>query len=149
MSAVNLICVFAKNELGQMARITKVLTDAGVNILWVTIVTNETLGVIKFLVDKCDIAYQSLQEKGWTVSLVEVLAIEVEDKPGGLHAVADCLARNKINVENSSGFVSNNRAVLLIEVQDVPKPGEFWPNNLCGYCHRSWYEQFGAGIIKR
>jgi hypothetical protein len=121
MSALNLICVFAKNELGQMARITKVLTDAGVNILWVTIVTNETLGVIKFLVDKCDIAHQSLHQKGFTVSLVEVLAIEVEDKPGGLHAVADCLARNKINVENSSGFVSNNRAVLLIEVQDVPQ----------------------------
>jgi hypothetical protein len=119
MSAVNLIAVFAENRLGQMARITKVLADAGVNIRWVTIATNETLGVIKFLVDKPDLAYKSLHEQGWTVSQVEVLAIEVEDKPGGLHAVADCLARNQINVENSSGFVSNNRAVLLIEVQDV------------------------------
>jgi hypothetical protein len=121
MSAVNLIAVFAENQLGQMARITKALADAGVNIRWVTIATNETLGVIKFLVDKPDRAYQRLHEQGWTVSLVEVLAIEVEDKPGGLHAVADCFARNNINVENSSGFVSGNRAVLLIEVQDVAK----------------------------
>ena len=119
MSAVNLIAVFAENKLGQMERITKVLADAGVNIRWVTIATDESLGVIKFLVDKCDLAYRKLHEAGWTVSLVEVLAIEVEDKPGGLHAVADCLARNRINVENSSGFVSNNRAVLLIEVQDI------------------------------
>ncbi len=119
MSAVNLIAVFAENQLGQMARITRVLADAGVNIRWVTIATNETLGVIKFLVDKCDLAYQRLHEQGWTVSLVEVLAIEVEDKPGGLYAVADCLARNRINVENSSGFVAKNRAVLLIEVQDI------------------------------
>ena len=124
MSAVNLIAVFAENQLGQMARITKVLADAGVNIRWVTIATTETLGVIKFLVDKCDIAYQRLQQQGWTVSLVEVLAIEVNDQPGGLHAVADCLARNKINVDNSSGFVARNRAVLLIEVQDVPKARE-------------------------
>ena len=121
MSAVNLIAVFAENQLGQMARITKVLADAGVNIRWVTIATNETLGVIKFLVDKPDLAFEKLHEKKWTVSLAEVLAIEVEDKPGGLHAVADCLSRNKINVENSSGFVSNNRAVLLVEVQDVAK----------------------------
>ena len=119
MSAVNLIAVFAENRLGQMARITRVLADAGVNIRWVTIATDETLGVIKFLVDKPDLAYQRLHEQGWTVSRLEVLAIEVEDKPGGLHAVADCLSRNQINVENSSGFVSNNRAVLLIEVQDV------------------------------
>ena len=128
MSAVNLIAVFAENQLGQMARITKVLADAGVNIHWVTIATNEKLGVIKFLVDKCDLAYQSLHQNGWTVSLVEVLAIEVEDKPGGLHAVADCLTRNKINVENSSGFVSHNRAVLLIEVQDVAKARQILVN---------------------
>jgi hypothetical protein len=121
MSAVNLITVFAENQLGQMARITKVLAAADINIRWVTIATNESVGVIKFLVDKCDLACQSLHQQGWTVSLVEVLAIEVEDKPGGLHVVADCLAGNKINVENSSGFVSNNRAVLLIEVQDVAK----------------------------
>ena len=48
-----------------------------------------------------------------------MLAIEVEDKPGGLRAVASCLAENQINVENASGFVSNNRAVLLIEVKDI------------------------------
>jgi len=121
MSAINLIAVFAENQLGQMGRITQVLADADINIRWVTIATNESLGVIKFLVDKCDLAYQKLQQQGWTVSLVEVLAIEVEDKPGGLHAVAECLAANNINVENSSGFVSNNRAVLLIEVQDVAR----------------------------
>ena len=119
MSAVNLIAVFAENQLGQMARITKVLADANVNIRWVTIATDQTLGVIKFLVDQCDRAFQLLQAQGWTVSLVEVLAIEVEDRPGGLHAVAECLARNQINIENSSGFVSHNRAVLLVEVPSV------------------------------
>jgi hypothetical protein len=128
MSAVNLIAVFAENQLGQMARITQVLADADINIRWVTIATNETLGVIKFLVDRCELAYHRLHEKGWTVSLVEVLAIEVEDKPGGLHAVADCLARNQINVENSSGFVSHNRAVLLIEVQDVARAAQTLAN---------------------
>jgi hypothetical protein len=121
MSAVNLIAVFAENQLGQMARITKVLADAGVNIRWVTIATNEKISVIKFLVNKTDLAYQSLHAKGYTVSYIEVLAIAVEDKPGGLHAVADCLAKNNVNVENSSGFVSNNRAVLLIEVADIAK----------------------------
>ena len=119
MSAVNLIAIFAENQLGQMSRITKVLADARVNIRWVTIATDESLGVIKFLVDKPDLAFKCLHQAGWTVSLVEVLAIEVTDIPGGLHAVADCLARNQINVENSSGFVSHNRAVLLIEVADV------------------------------
>jgi hypothetical protein len=128
MSAVKLIAVFAENQLGQMARITRVLADADINIRWVTIATNESLGVIKFLVDKRDLAYQRLHEKGLTVSLVDVLAIEVKDELGGLHAVADCLAHNHINVENSSGFVSHSRAVLLIEVQDVARASQTLAN---------------------
>ena len=128
MRPVQLIAIFVENRPGQNARITKILADARINIRWVTIATNESLGVIKFLVDKCDLAYERLHAKGWTVSLLQVLAIEVEDKPGGLHAVADCLARNRINVENSSGFVSHNRAVLLIEVQDVARAGQTLAN---------------------
>jgi hypothetical protein len=124
MSAVNLIAVFAENKRGQMARITKVIADAGINIRWVTIATSETFGVLKLLVDKPDLAFDRLQQAGWTVSRVEVLAIEVQDKPGGLYAVADCLAKSGVNVENSSGFVSNNRAVLLIEVADIAKAGK-------------------------
>jgi hypothetical protein len=116
MSAVNLIAVFTEDRVGLMARITKVLADAGVNIRWITIATSEEFGVLKLLVDKPALAHDRLHQAGWTVSLVEVLAIEVEDKPGGLYAVADCLARHGINVANASGFVSNNRAVLLIEV---------------------------------
>jgi hypothetical protein len=121
MSAVKLVAVFAENKLGQMARVTKILADAGVNIRWVTIATTDTFGVIKLLVDHVDRAYQSLKQNSLTVSLVEVLAIEVDDKPGAFHDLAETLARNQINVQNSSGFVVNNRAVLLIEVADPAK----------------------------
>jgi hypothetical protein len=118
MSAVKLVAVFAENKLGQMARITRVLADAGVNIRWMTIATSETFGVIKFLVDPCDRAFQALKEAGFTASLVEVLAIEIEDKPGAFHELAETLARHQVNVQNSSGMVANNRAILLIEVRD-------------------------------
>ena len=45
--------------------------------------------------------------------------MEVPDKPGALHTVADCLARNNINLDNTSGFVAKNRAILILEVQNV------------------------------
>ncbi|HTZ20550.1 MAG TPA: hypothetical protein VMC06_06685 [Opitutaceae bacterium] len=119
MKPVQLIALFAENKLGQMSRITQLLADEGVNIRWVTFATSERFGVIKLLVDQTGVAFRALEKQGWTVSLVEVLAVEVQDKPGGLHAIIDCLTRNGINVENSSGFVANNRAVVLIEVKDV------------------------------
>ena len=119
MSDVKLVAIFSENKQGQMARITKLLAEAGINIRWVTIATGETFGVIKFLLDQNEAAYAALKKKKYTVSLIDVLAIEVRDKPGGLHAVVACLAKNKINVANASGFVSNGRAVLLIETADA------------------------------
>ena len=119
MSAVNLVAVFVENKPGQTARITKLLADAGVNLCWFTIANSGSFGVMKFLVDQRDVAVRTLKEKGVMVSLLEVLAVEVPDKPGSLQAVADLLGRNNINLDNCSGFVAHNRAILIIEVHEL------------------------------
>ena len=116
---MNLIAVFVENKPGQTARITKILADAGVNICWVTIAHSGSFGVMKFLVDKLDLAVQGLKDKGLMVSLLEVIAVEAPDQPGALQAVAECLGRHHINLANCSGFVANNRAVLILEVQEL------------------------------
>jgi hypothetical protein len=119
MSAVNLVAVFAENKPGQTARVTKLLAEAGVNIRWVTIANSGSFGVMKFLVDQRDTAMRALKEKGLMVSALEVLAVEVTDQLGSLQAVADVLGHNNINLDNCSGFVANNRAVLVVEVHQL------------------------------
>lgn len=123
MSAVRLVAVFVENKPGLLARLTKGLSQDSINIRWVTIATSEKFGVIKFIVDKPDAACQVLRGQGFTVSQVEIVAVEVHDRPGELHAVADNLAQNGINVENASGFVTNThrRAVVIIETNDVAR----------------------------
>jgi hypothetical protein len=119
MDTIRLLAIFAENKSGQLARVTGLLAEANINIRWVAIAASEAFGVVKLLVDDCDVAYRQLKHNGVPVSLLEVLAIEVQDQPGGLHQVASCLAENNINVENASGFISNRRAVLLIETKQL------------------------------
>jgi hypothetical protein len=76
---------------------------------------------MKFLVSDPETACQALKHEGFVVKLVDALAIEVPDKPGGLHAVADCLASHNINLDNASGFIANNRAIMVLEVPGVAK----------------------------
>jgi len=87
----------------------------------VTIASSGSFGVMKFLVDKRDLAVQSLRSSGLMVSLMEVLAVEVENKPGSLQAVAELLAGHGLNLDNCSGFVANKRAILVIEVQELAR----------------------------
>ena len=121
MHRVRLVSVFVEDKLGALAKTTRALSDAGVSIRWVTIASGERFGVIKLLVDRTETAQAALADHGYTVSLSEVLAVEVDDKPGGLARVAETLARHKLNVLDASGFViaSGSRAVLLIEVDDL------------------------------
>ncbi len=119
MSAVKMIAAFTENKPGETARITKILAEAGVNIRWVTIASLGGSGVMKFVVDKVDIAMASLKQKGVAVNFLETLALEVKDQSGALHSVCDCLAKHNINLDNTSGFVANHRAILILEVKDI------------------------------
>src|SRR5512138_3864307 len=123
MHRVRLVAVFVEDKLGTLALTTNVLVEGGINIRWVGIASGERFGVIRFLVDRTELAQQALAEHGFAVSLNEVLAVEVDDRPGGLAHVADVLTRHRINVLNASGFVvtSGRRAVMIIEVEDLDK----------------------------
>jgi hypothetical protein len=118
MNDVKLVAAFAENKPGQVAHFTKILADASINIRWLAVASTGPFGVMKFLVSNPEKAGEALKHEGFVVKLVDALAIEVPDKPGGLHAVADCLAGHKINLDNASGFIANNRAIMVIEVSN-------------------------------
>ena len=123
MDKLEQISIFSENKPGRLKKITKVLADVGVNILAINIAGSNGFGVIKFIVDKTEPAYQKLKQKGFTASLNEVLAIELVDKPGGLNEVAAILARKRINIDNAYVLIlrSRKKAFLLVETDDVEK----------------------------
>jgi hypothetical protein len=119
MNAIKLVAVFAENKPGQTSHVTGILANAHINIRCATLASIGAFGVIKLLVTEPELACQALKHGGVAATLVDALAVEVPDKPGALHAIADCLAKKGINLENLSGFVVNNRAVLVLELQNV------------------------------
>jgi hypothetical protein len=118
---MNLLAVFVENKPGQTARVTRILADAGINLDWLTITNAGSSGVMKLLVDKREEAMAALKAKGLMVSLLQVLVVEVENRPGELLRVADLLSHHNLNLDNCSGFVANNRAILVIEVHDLAR----------------------------
>ncbi len=124
MSDVKLVAAFAENKPGQVAHFTQILAQANINIRWLAVASTGPFGVMKFLVSDPAAAYEALKQAGFVAKLVDALAVEVPDKPGGLYAVADVLARNNINLDNASGFIANNRAIMVLEVPDAAKAHE-------------------------
>jgi hypothetical protein len=112
------VSVFAENKPGRIEKITRLLTGREVNIRAITISSSDRFGVIKLLVDRPDEAYRALTEAGFSVVKREIIAVLMDDRPGGLHAVAGLLGRTGVNIEDAYGFVveDRKRAVLVMEV---------------------------------
>lgn len=117
------ISVFAENKPGRIERVARILEGAGVNIRAITIATSGSFGVIKLLVDDPGKAQAALAADGLSVSMREIVALLMEDRPGGLLEVAEILGREGINIEDAYGFVieDKKRAVLVIEVEEIPE----------------------------
>ena len=124
INSVKLVAVFAENKPGQVARITQILANANINIHCVTVASSGAYGVMKVVVNQPDLAHLALRHEGFAATLLDAVAVEMADNPGALHTVADCLAQHGVNLENTSGFVANHRAILVIEAQNVTRASE-------------------------
>ncbi|HOO89768.1 MAG TPA: ACT domain-containing protein [Syntrophales bacterium] len=117
------ISVFAENKPGRLAKVTSILRKGKINIRAITIATSDGFGMINLVVDDPEGARSLLENAGLTVSMKEVVAVVIEDKPGGLDKLIQLLLDEDINIENAYGFVleSREKAVFVVDVDQLEK----------------------------
>ena len=116
------LSVFLENKITHLERITSILKDEKINIRSLMLSNiYHGWGVLNILVDKPERAYQILSDKGNSVSLREVIALEMKDKTGGLDELLVKISRAGIHMESAySRLISeSNLAILILEVPDV------------------------------
>ncbi len=120
---VHQISVFAENKPGQLARLTRILGKEKINIRATTIATTATFGVINLIVDDPAKAVQAIKKDGMMVTTKDVIAVIIDDRPGGLDRLMQMLFKEGINVNNAYGFVleSAKTAVFVVEVDQMDK----------------------------
>jgi len=119
------LSIFAEDKPGKIAHVTSVLAEAKISIRATTISTADTFGVINLIVDDPKRAEIVLTQAGLTVHLRNVLAVLIDDKPGGLDTLMQLLYQEGININNAYGFVleSSKKAVFVVDV-DKPQKTE-------------------------
>ncbi len=115
------LSLFVENRPGQMKMPFKALAEAGVNILTLSLADTEQFGILRLIVKDWERAKSVLEATGCVVNVTDVVAIEVEDKPGGLYAVLVAIEDAKLNVEYMYAFTfgKGDRAALIFRFDDV------------------------------
>ena len=113
----------AENQPGVLARITSILARKTINIRSATISSFGDSGFINLIVDNPQMGHKVLSKEGIPVELKEVLAVLIDDRPGGLNKLLQILATQNVNIENGYGFVIQSRknAVFVLDVKDLER----------------------------
>ena len=121
--SIQQISVFLENRAGQLAEITKVLADAGVDLRAISIAETADYGVLRMIVDQAQKAKTILLESGYIMSVTPVLAVAVPDAPGGVASVLALLAEGQIDIEYMYSLFTHmeGKAYMVFRVSDEAK----------------------------
>ena len=128
---VDQLSIFLENRSGRLAEVTRILSEAGVNIRALSLADTSDFGILRLIVSDFDTAKAKLKEAGFTVGRTSVVAVEISDQPGGLHNILSTLQEAGINVEYMYAFVqqSGDSAVLIFRFDRTDQGIELLQNN--------------------
>ncbi len=111
-----------ENRPGQLRVPAKVLGDAGIDILTMSLADTQQFGILRLVVKDWEKAKRTLEAAGIVVNVTEVLAIDVPDRPGGLASVLEAFEKAGLGVEYmyalDAGRERGRFATLVFRVGD-------------------------------
>jgi hypothetical protein len=105
---------------GLLGEIATELGAKKVNLRAVNAWVEGTEGVIRMVVDKVGPAKKALAAKGWQAEQLEVVELELPDKPGALGEAATALGQAGVNITHVFvGTAGARKATVFLGVSDI------------------------------
>lgn len=114
------IVVSIENAPGRLFDVTNALGKAGINLRALNLVDTGAFGQLRLLVSNVAKARRILMEMAIPAHVNEVVAVEIEDKPGSLAQVLKPLYEANVQVIFTYAFIgfSQNKAVMIFRFSD-------------------------------
>ncbi len=120
---IHQISVFLENRAGQLAEITKILSERHIDLRALNIAETTDYGVLRLIVDQPEAAASILLSEGVILSMTPVVAVGVPDQPGGLAEVLRLISEAGVDVEYMYSVFGqvNGKAYMIFRVTDTDK----------------------------
>ncbi len=125
---IHQLSLFLENRPGALALPCRTLADAGVGIVALNLADTGEFGILRLIVADWHKGKSALEAAGCVVNITPVVAIEVDDRPGGLADLADRLDAGKVAVDYLyplNGGASAGKAVLVFRFADPDSALEY------------------------
>jgi hypothetical protein len=115
------ISIFLENKSGRLAEVTGLLSDEGINIRALSLADMVDFGILRLIVNDHARCIEVLKSRDFTAQETDVIAVEMDDKPGGLHRIVEIFDREGINIEYMYAFLekSPQNAIVVFKIENA------------------------------
>lgn len=120
------LSVFLENKKGRVCAVADELAKSNINIRALSLADTSEFGILRLIVDRPEDGKQVLSDAGIVVRVTSVLALTMEDTPGGTLGVLRVLAENGISVEYMYAYVgkTSGKAFMIIQAEELGRAEE-------------------------
>jgi len=114
------LSIFIENKPGHLRNACRLLADAGIDIETMALADTEQFGILRFIIKDWQKAKTILETQGLVVRETELVAVLVDDRPGGLADLLEAIDHAELNIEYMYGFASRiaGKAVMVLRFND-------------------------------
>ena len=118
---VKQLSVFLENKKGRICAAADILAQSHVNIRALSLADTSEFGILRLIVDKPDEGKKALSDAGIVVRVTNVLALTMDDTPGGTLGVLRLLSESGISVEYMYAYVgkTTGKAFMIIQAEEL------------------------------
>ncbi len=118
---VKQLSIFLQNKEGSLYDALEILTSANINIKALSLADTSDFGILRIVVDNPEKGIEIPKENNFLVKPTDIIAIEMDDTPGGLSGILGIIKKNKINLEYLYAFTHDkiDKAILLLHTDNL------------------------------
>ena len=126
---VHQLSVFIENKSGALVRVLRILKQEKIQLIASTIADTADFGICRIICSQPEKAYNVLKEAGVSVSICEVFAVELDDRPGKAADAIELFAGEGISIAYLYSFLLNGKGVLIFRTDNAEKAAEIITSN--------------------
>lgn len=115
------LSLFVENKPGTLRMPCKLLADAGINIITMSLADTQQFGILRLIVQEWEKAKKILEDGGCVVNITEVVAVEGSaEKPGVMAQILKVLEEANISIEYmyAFSFSMQGKAIMVFRFDD-------------------------------
>ncbi|MDA0321512.1 MAG: ACT domain-containing protein [Verrucomicrobia bacterium] len=122
------LTLYLENRPGELARATKTLSEAKINIEGISVVHTTDVSMVQIVVSNSRNALAALKKANIPVAEQRVAVVSLSNRPGTLAAVANRLAQKNVNINYLYATTSpvENECTVIISADDLEAVEAVW-----------------------